>query len=309
MMHVYTVPIPSNLFQPLANHWLPAYEGQVIISECEGVHYLCLSGACRLAHQLPKEKKAEQYDLLFDLLNLVREPVQWNDLTASVSPETLISWCEKYGMLLHMEVMPNGGEGVRLRTAQIEVITLYLVHRLWQSVLLPPAAMRDVLEQEQEERLRLILLLLRRYASRNIVSPDWTLRVAAREDNPEQQRLLLKTFLQEVVRQRCSDLLPSPVILHQTPQLVMEAGCPLTEAYWQLTCLMLTPSDSARRYHLCPCGRQFYGHANRKWCARCDRRTEFSRKRRGTASVKIASTGERKNGRWERRGDQGQGAQ
>jgi hypothetical protein len=121
MMNVYPVPIPSNLFQPLANHWLPAHEGRVIISECEGENYLCLSGECRLAHQLPKEKEAEQYDLLFDLLNLVREPVQWNDLTASVSPENLISWCEKYGMVLQMEIMPDGGEGVRLRTAQIRV--------------------------------------------------------------------------------------------------------------------------------------------------------------------------------------------
>src|SRR6266545_3052454 len=48
---------------------------------------------------------------LFDLLNLVREPVQWNDLTASVSPEKLIAWCEKYGMVLRMEVMPDGGRG------------------------------------------------------------------------------------------------------------------------------------------------------------------------------------------------------
>jgi hypothetical protein len=60
---------------------------------------------------------------LFDLLNLVREPVQWNDLTASVSPEKLIAWCEKYGMVLRMEVMPDGGEGIRLRTAQIEILT------------------------------------------------------------------------------------------------------------------------------------------------------------------------------------------
>jgi hypothetical protein len=48
---------------------------------------------------------------LFDLLNLVREPVQWNDLTASMSPEKLIAWCEKYGMVLRMEVMPDGGRG------------------------------------------------------------------------------------------------------------------------------------------------------------------------------------------------------
>jgi hypothetical protein len=71
MMNVSPVPIPNNLFQPIANHWLPANGGRVIVSECEGVDYLCLDGECRLAHQLPKKKKAEQYDLLFDLLNLV----------------------------------------------------------------------------------------------------------------------------------------------------------------------------------------------------------------------------------------------
>jgi hypothetical protein len=309
MMNVHAVPIPSNLFQPLANHWLPAHEGRVIVSQYEGVDYLRLDGECRLAHRLPKKKKVEPYELLFDLLNLVQEPIQEDNPPTAVSPENLISWCEKYGMILPMEVTPNGGEGVQLRTAQIEVLTLYLIYHLWQSVLLPPAPTRDVLEQEQEELFRLILLLLRRYSSRNILSPDWTLRVAAREYNPEHQRILLKTFLQEVIRQRCRDLLPSPVLLHQPPQLIMEAGCPLTEAYWQLTWLMLNPSYSARRHHLCPCGWQFYGHANRKWCPRCDRRTEHSRKRRGTTSVKIASMIERKNRRGGRRTDQGQGAQ
>jgi hypothetical protein len=124
--------------------------------------------------------------------------------------------------------------------------------------------MRDILEQEQEERFRLILLLLRRYSSQNILSPDWTLRVAAREGNPEQQCLLLKAFLQEVVRQRCNDPLPSPSLLHQLPQLVMQAEDPLTEAYWQHTHLRLNPTSSACRYHICPCGRQFYGRPNRK---------------------------------------------
>ena len=307
-MNISPVPIPNNLFQPLANHWLPANGGRVIVSTCEGVDYLCLDGECRLAHQLPKKKKAEQYDLLFDLLNLVQEPIQWDDPVTAISPENLISWCEKYGVILHMEIMPNGGEGVRLRTAQIEVLTLYLIYHLWQSVLLPPAPTRDVLEQEQEERFRLILLLLRRYSSRNIASPDWTLRVAAREDNPEQQRLLLKTFLQEVVRQRCSDLLPSLSLLHQPPQLVMEAGCPLTEAYWQLTHLMLNPTPSTRRHHVCPCGRQFYGRPNRKWCPQCDRRTAYSRRSRATASSKTASMAKKGKHHRESHADQRPGA-
>jgi hypothetical protein len=91
MMNISPVPIPSNLLQPIANRWLPANEGRVIVSECEGVDYLCLDGECRLAPQLPKEKKAEQYDLLFDLLNLVQEPIQWDDPVTAVSPENLIS--------------------------------------------------------------------------------------------------------------------------------------------------------------------------------------------------------------------------
>jgi hypothetical protein len=307
-MNIYPVPIPNNLFQPLANHWLPANGGRVIISKCEGVEYLCLDGECRLAHQLPKKKKAEQCDLLFDLLNLLQEPVQWDDLARSVPPANLIGWCERYGVILPMEVMPDGGEGVRLRTAQVEVLTFYLIYHLWQSALLPPAPTRDVLEQEQEERLRLILLLLRRYSSRNIVSPDWALRVAAREGNPEQQRLLLKAFLQQAVRQRCRDLLPSPSLLHQPPQLVIEAGCPLTEAYWQLTQLMLNPIPSARRHHVCPCGRQFYGRPNRKWCPQCDRRTAYSRRSRATASGKAASMDKEGKHHRESRADQSQGA-
>jgi hypothetical protein len=153
-------------------------------------------------------------------------------------------------------------------------------------VLLPPAATQDVLGRDREERSRLILLLLKCYYSRDLLSAGWTLREAAREDNLEQQRIMLTSFLQDVVRQRCSDLVPSPSFLHQPPQLLMEAGCPLTEAYWQLTYLMLNPTLSARRHHICPCGRQFYGHANQKWCRRCDRRTEHSRKRRGIASGK-----------------------
>jgi hypothetical protein len=155
-----------------------------------------------------------------------------------------------------------------------QVLTLYLIHRLWQSVLLLPAATQDVLEQEQEERSRLIFLLLGRYSSRNLRSPDWTLRSAAREDKLEHQRLLLKTFLQQVIRERCNDLLLSPSLLHHPPQLVMEAGWPLTEAHWRLTYLMLNSAHTASRYHMCRCGRQFYGHANRKWCRHCDRMTE-----------------------------------
>jgi len=302
-MNISPVPIPKNLFQPIANHWLPANGGRVIVSECEGVHYLCLDGERRLAYQLPKKKKAEQYDLLFDLRNLVQEPVQWDDLATSVSPEKLISWSEKYGVILPMEVMPNGGEGVRLRTAQIEVLTLYLIHQLWKSVSLPPAETRDVLEQEQKERFRLIRLLLRRYFSLNLASPAYPLRVAATQSNPELQCSLLKAFLQDIVAQRCSDLRPRPSLLHQPPLLVMEAGCPLTEAYWQLTNLMLNPAHSARRYHICPCGRQFYARPNQKWCSQCDRRTESSRRSRARASGKAASMNKQGNHRGERRTD------
>jgi hypothetical protein len=309
MMNIPAVAIPNNLFQPLANHWLSANKGRVIVSECEGVDYLCLDGECRLVHQLQKEKKAEPCGLLFDLLNLVQEPVQWDDLASAVSLENLISWCEKYGMILHMEVMPNGGEGVRLRTAQIEVLTLYLIYHLWQSLLLPPDQTRDGLEREQKERFRLIHLLLGCYSSRNIVSPDWTLRVAASEDNPEHQRLLLTTFLQEVLRERCRDLMPSPSLLHQPPQLMMEAGCPLTEGYWQLIYLMLNPDSSARRHHVCPCGRQFNGRPNRKLCRQCDRRTAYSRRIRAKASGKAESKNKQGNHRGDGRADQSQDAQ
>lgn len=308
-MNIYPVPIPSSLFQPIANHWLPAHEGRVIISTCEGVDYLSLDGECRLAHTLPKEKKGESYSLLYDLLNLVREPVQWDDLAASVPTENLISWCGRYGVLLPMELMPNGGEGVRLRTAQVEVLTLYLIYHLWQSVLRPPARTRDVLEQERKERLRLILLLLRRYFSRDLASPAWPLRIAATQNNAEQQRLLLETFLQQVVNQKLNGLTPAISLLHQPRQTLMQAESPMAVAYWQLAALMLKPND-VRHYHLCPsCGRSFYGRPNRKYCPRCDRRTEHSRRRRAAASVNAMSLNDRGNRRGKRRVDQGEDTQ
>jgi hypothetical protein len=307
MMNISPVPIPNNLFQPLANHWLPANEGRVIVSTCEGVDYLSLDGECRLVHALPKKKRGEEYGLLSDLLNQVREPVQWEDLTSSVPPENLVSWCEKYGVILPKELMSDGREGVQVRTAQVEVLTFYLIHQLWLSVSLPPAETRDVLEQEQKERLRLIRLLRRRYFSIDLASPAYPLHVAATQSNPEQQCLLLKAFLQDVLAQRCSDLTPRPSFLHQPPQLVMLAGCPLTEAYWQLTNLMLNPTHSARRYHICPCGRQFYGRPNQKYCPRCDRRTWSSRRHRGTTSVNVAPMSKRGIRRSERRTSQSQG--
>jgi hypothetical protein len=193
------------------------------------------------------------------LRNLVQEPVQWDDLATAASPAKLISWCELCDVILPMEIRPNGGDGVRLRTAQLEVLTLYLTYRIWWSVWLPPAETRDVLEQEQRERFRLIRLLLKRYVSLDLASPAYPLRAAATESNPERQYWLMKVFLQDTVAQRCSDLRPRPSLLHQPPQLVMEAGCPLIEAYWQLTNLMLDPADSAKHHYICPCGRQFHG--------------------------------------------------
>jgi hypothetical protein len=141
-VNIFPVPLPSSLFQPLANHWLPAKGGRVIISECEGVDYLCLEGECRLVHKLPEEKRGQQYGLLFNLLNIVREPVQWQDLPATVPLDGLITWCETCGVLLPMEIMPDGRDGVRLAAAQVEVLTLYLISCLWQSMVLPPLTRR-----------------------------------------------------------------------------------------------------------------------------------------------------------------------
>jgi hypothetical protein len=102
-MNIYPVPIPKDLFHPLANHWLPANKGRVIVCECEGVDYLCLEGVTR-------------------------------------------------------------------------------------------------------------------YFSIDLASPAYPLRVAATESNPEQQRWLLTAFLQDVVAERCRDLMPRPSLLHQPPQ-------------------------------------------------------------------------------------------
>jgi hypothetical protein len=265
-----------------------------------------------LAHQLPKEKKDKQkdkqYDLLFDLLNLVQEPVQWEDLPSSVSPKNLISWCEKYGVVLPMEVMPDGGEGVPLTTAQVEVLTLYLIYNLWQSVSLPLDNTQDILEQEEKERVRLIQLLHQRYFRRNLLSPAHTLRVAVSEDNPARQRILVRASLQEIVSWQFNGLTPFLSLVHHPPQLVMQAQCPMTVAYWQLANLLLKPDDG-RHYHICPCGRSFHGRPNRVFCSRCDRRTAHSRKRRGTAAVNAGSMDKRENRRGERHADQSQDAQ
>jgi hypothetical protein len=282
-VNIFPVPLPSSLFQPLANHWLPANGGRVIISECEGEDYLCLEGECRLVHRLPEEKRGQQYGLLFNLLSLVREPVQWQDLSAIVPPDGLLTWCERYGLLLPMEIMPDGGEGALLQMAQVEVVTLYLTYRLWESILLPLDQPRDVLRREQEERSPLIRLLSRRYLGRRGIelgSPAYLLREAAWTDSPAHQFKLLKAAIDDTVSQRFTGLTPRLSLLHEPPQLVMQAQSPLHVAYWQFASLALQPSDN-RRYHVCPCGRRFYGHANRKWCAQCDRRTAHSRRVRG----------------------------
>ena len=302
-MNIYPVPIPNNLFQPLANHWLPANGGRVIISTCEGVDYLYLDGECRLVHSLSHEKKGRNKkdqgnELLFDLINVVQEPAQWQDLASSVPPDRLISWCETYGMLLRDEVMPDGSEGVRLAVAQIEVLTLYLIFSLWQSIMLPPAQTQDLEAQEQQERSRLIGLLFLRCIgpkkpvkskaghweiSLDILNPAHLLHAAARELDQKRQCLLLKCFIQDILGQRLNGLTPDLSLIHPRPQFLMRAECPLTVAYWQLANLMLKP-DEKRRYHVCPCGRSFYGHATRKYCSQCDRRTAYSRRARSRSS-------------------------
>jgi hypothetical protein len=90
--------------------------------------------------------------------------------------------------------------------------------------------------------------------------------------------------------------------------ILVSLACPLTEAYWQLTNLMLNTAQSARRYHMCPCGRQFYGRPNRKWCPRCDRRTAYSQRSRASASGKAASMAKQGKHHRESRADQSQGA-
>jgi hypothetical protein len=142
-MNISPVPIPNNLFQPLANHWLPANGGRVTLTKCEGVDYLCLDGECRLVYSLAdgekdQKKRGQEYKLLFDLLHVVQEPVQQQDAVSAVPPDRVISWCETYGMLLPGEVMPNGLEGVRLEVAQAEALTLYLICSLWHSVMKSP---------------------------------------------------------------------------------------------------------------------------------------------------------------------------
>jgi hypothetical protein len=102
------------------------------------VNFLCLDGQCRLVYELPRKKKGEEYELLPDLLNVVRRPAQWDDLGTSVSVDNLISWCETYGLVLPAEVMPNGLEGVRLRTAQVACSYYAVYTAMWVALDNPP---------------------------------------------------------------------------------------------------------------------------------------------------------------------------
>ena len=228
----------------------------------------------------------------------MRERVQWQDLPAAVPPDSLATWCETYGMVLRGEVMPNGLEGVRLVVAQVEVLTLYLIFSLWQNIMLPASQTRDLEAQEQQERSRLSELLFLRCIgpkkpvkskaghweiSLDILNPAHLLHAAALELDQKRQCLLLKCFIQDVVSQRLNGLTPAISLIHQRPQLVMQAECPLAVAYWQFANLMLKP-DERRRYHVCSCGRWFYGHAARKYCSQCDRRTAYSRRARSRSS-------------------------
>src|SRR5262249_52312646 len=103
------------------------FYGGVVLEECDGAPWLVATGSPQPhAPALPDGPA-----FLLSLINLVKQPIQWERLDQSVTATAACQWCTQYGLPMVEAIFPYNRcrPGLSLSFFQRETLTLVL---LWK---------------------------------------------------------------------------------------------------------------------------------------------------------------------------------
>ena len=255
---------------------------RVAIEEDEGLAWLVGAGpSVTRKEKAAWETVRPDCELFCSLYNLVREPLQWeltddaalfsgasvgeHPFSMWVSQEDALAWCAAHGLpaVEHHQETPEGwlAERLRLTSFQRRTVTLYLLHELWKAF--------------QDHDWNRLDRYLAPFLSKVALVPELQYRTHTEKValvRKEMNRQLGLSFKQVHLNWTLGD--PTP------PKLLWRAKSLFGIAHFELT-LLMTQQESDQRVKPCRgCLRLFTGHGNSWYCASCDRRTIWSRKKR-----------------------------
>jgi hypothetical protein len=260
---------------------------RLTIEQDEGLAWLVGTGAeVTRAGEAAWEIITLDLSLFCSLHNLVSESPQWeltgeaalfsdawtdaHPFSAWVSPEDTLDWCTAHGLpfVENYRDMPEGqlAERLRVRTFQQETVMLYLLYQLWDAVQNPDQNGLD------------------RYLTPFLPNPALIREL-------KHWRRAEKTSLAQEQLHRLITLYTRRVHLSLTPygagppKLLWRTSSLFSVAHLELA-LLMTQHESHQRVKPCRgCLRLFAGHGNGRYCANCDRRTIWSRKKHQPAAT------------------------
>lgn len=204
-------------------------------------------------------------NILLSLIQLVKEPIDWNNLSSSFSEEEIIAWCEKYTLpgsipkefeFFDTENLKFVYSCVRLDEFHTKVTELYLLFKLWYEM-----SMGD-----------------------HDKAKKYALKLAERlEDYEIKDQISLNIILSAFI-----DMELKNTYLRfsnfGTNKLYLDTDNIYSMCFFQLSNIVTKPLESKKHLKICKgCKTIFWGHGNRCYCENCDRRTVWSREKRKSA--------------------------
>jgi hypothetical protein len=226
------------------------------------------------------------FSLLCSLHNAVTEPREWDPMVepslfiaaltdaqrfdAWVSPAGAVAWCKKYDLPLVQEYRETSegwlADRLPLRTFQEETVRLYLWYQLWK-----------VMAEQDESGLNRYLPALNPHRIPRANLDVWSL--------PSKVSLAKQQMNRDIGLNIRQVRLTLTLYEADPPQFRWRTTSLFNIAYLELA-LLITRQEPPTRVKSCRgCLRLFAGHGNGWYCAHCDRRTIWSRKKRQPAGT------------------------
>jgi len=238
---------------------------RIILREREGKHYLVSDGACKVF-----KPPTRDFNFTLSLINLVKVadmPLNFEGLMDGISFEAAAKWVQENGFPEVEHYHLDGAYAwLSLSRFRRQVVTLWLLFRLWRALLY---------EDEKE-----ITQYLQPLAARNI--SDFSFR---------HKKIIAQQFISDLIDQRLKEMQPRISAYSPNPKILLCSNNLFSAAYFQLACYIAKKDiEGYKNLKQCPeeeggCGNWFWGHGNRKFCPRCDRRTAYSRRKKKEKTV------------------------
>jgi hypothetical protein len=201
-------------------------------------------------------------DILLSLIQLVKEPIEWNNLSLSFNEVEIIEWCEKYTLpgsfpkdleFFNTEQTKFLYNYIRLDEFYIKVTELYLLFKLWYEMSIDD----------------------------NSKARKYALKLAERLDNYEVNdeisfNILLSVFIDAELKSTHMRFRNFGI-----NKLYLDTDNIYSMCFFQLSNIVTKPLESKKHLKICKgCHAIYWGHGNSSYCNKCDRRTIWSREKR-----------------------------